>query len=194
MHAVLRRLRDEHDALSALLRTLLQMLAQSRATHRPPDFGALRAMLFYVAEFPEKHHHRKESQFLFPCLRARTPMARAMLDRLDEDHARGEGRIRELEHALTAWELVGDARADAFQSVLQRYADFYREHMALEERTILPLAERYLTDEDWAHLDIEMRGEPDPLTGDLPDAAYRALFDRIVGLVPAPWGLAAPEN
>ena len=71
MHAALRTLRDEHAALSALLRTVMLMLAQARASGRQPDFGALRAILFYIAEFPEKRHHRKESQLLFPRLRAR---------------------------------------------------------------------------------------------------------------------------
>src|SRR3954469_20065439 len=133
MHAALRTLRDEHAALSALLRTVTLMLAQTRACGRPPDFGAPRAMLFYIAEFPEQRHHLKESQLLFPLLRARTPLARDALDQLDLDHARGEARIRELEHALNAWELLGPSRADAFERAMRRYDEFYRRHMALEE-------------------------------------------------------------
>ncbi|HEY8976163.1 MAG TPA: hemerythrin domain-containing protein [Burkholderiaceae bacterium] len=194
MRPALRVLRDEHDALSALLHTLVLMLAQARANHRPPDFGALRAMLFYVDEFPEKRHHRKESELLFPRLRARTPLARDVLDRLDDDHERGHARIRDVEHALTEYEMLGPGRGADFERALQRYVDFYRAHMALEEDEIFPLAERHLTDEDWQHLEAELAGEPDPLTGRSADEEYRALFDRIVGLVPAPFGLAAPSS
>ena len=190
MHAALRTLRDEHAALSALLRTLLLMLAQSRGGGHPPDFAALRAMLFYVAEFPEKRHHRKESRLLFPLLRARTPLARSVLDRLDQEHDCGEARIRELEHALTAYEVLGAPRAEAFEQAARRYVAFYLEHMAIEEDTVLPLAERALTEDDWRQLDEELAGEPDPLTGRLPDAEWSALFDRILHLVPAPFGLA----
>ncbi|HEY9026799.1 MAG TPA: hemerythrin domain-containing protein [Burkholderiaceae bacterium] len=194
MRPALRVLRQEHDALSALLHTLVLMVAQARETHRPPDFGALRAMLFYVDEFPEKRHHRKESELLFPRLRARTPLARELLDRLDEDHARGHARIRDIEHALTEYEMLGPAHAADFERALRRYVDFYRAHMALEEDEILPLAESCLTDEDWVHLDAELAGEPDPLTGRSADAEYEALFDRILSLVPAPFGLGAPAG
>jgi hemerythrin-like domain-containing protein len=190
MRPALRVLRDEHGALAALLHTLVMMVAQARVGGHPPDFGALRAMLFYVSEFPEKRHHRKESEMLFPRLRARTPLARGVFDQLDEEHERGQARIRTLEHELTAYEILGDARADAFEQALRRYVEFYRAHMALEEHVIFPLAERHLTEEDWLHLDADLTGEPDPLTGRLPGEEYRALFDRIVDLVPAPFGLA----
>ena len=190
MRAALRVLRDEHSALSALLHTLVLMLAQARGANRAPDFGALRAMLFYVDEFPEKRHHRKESALLFPRLRARVPLAREILDRLDDDHERGHVRIRDVEHALTEYEMLGAARAAAFEGALRRYVDFYRAHMALEEDEVFPLAERHLTEEDWFHLDADLADEPDPLTGRSADEEYRALFDRIVDLVPAPFGFA----
>jgi hemerythrin-like domain-containing protein len=108
MRDTLRILRSEHFALMSLLQTMLLMLAESRSRGMPPDFAALGAILFYVDEFPEKRHHRKESELLFPKLRARTPLARALMDHLDEDHARGEARVRELAHALKALELLGE--------------------------------------------------------------------------------------
>ena len=91
--ATIRIIREEHAALSAMLRSILLLLAQHRQGGSQPDFASLRAMLFYVDEFPEKRHHRKESELLFPKLRARTPKNRELLDRLDGDHARGERSI-----------------------------------------------------------------------------------------------------
>lgn len=189
VHTTTRIIRDEHSALSAMLRSVLLLLAQHRRQGTLPDFGALRAMLFYVDEFPEKRHHRKESELLFPKLRARTPLSRELLDRLDDDHARGERRIRELEHALLGFEMIGEPRRQAFEEAAERYVDFYLAHMAMEEREILPLAERVLTDDDWADLDEAFNANRDPLTGCEPDADYRALFTRIVNAVPAPIGL-----
>ncbi len=191
MRATLRILRDEHSALASLLRTLLLVLAESRSRGTDPDFAVLRAMLFYVAEFPEKRHHRKESDLLFPKLRARTPLSRVLLDHLDEDHVRGEAKIRELEHALSAFEFLGDSRREAFETAARQYVDFYMTHMTLEEREILPLAERVLTPQDWDELDIAMARDPDPLAGHEPEEAYRALFARILVAVPAPLGLGA---
>jgi hemerythrin-like domain-containing protein len=192
MRETLRILRNEHFALSALLQTLLLMLAESRSRGVAPDFAALRAILFYIDEFPERRHHRKESELLFPKLRARTPLSRALLDHLDEDHARGEAKVRALAHALTAFELLGAARRAAFESAAERYVDFYRTHMMLEEREVFPLAERVLEPADWDELDEAMAREGDPLAGAAPEAAYDALFARIVRLVPAPLGLGEP--
>jgi hemerythrin-like domain-containing protein len=188
-HPCLQIIRQEHQALSAMLRSIPMLLAHQRAQATPVDFAALRAMLFYVDEFPEKRHHRKETELLFPKLRKRTPEHRDLLDHLDEDHARGELRIRELEHALLAFEVMGEPRRAAFEQTLARYIDFYLGHMAMEEREILPLAERVLTEEDWAELDEAFGANRDALAGSLPEAEYAALFSRIVHLVPAPVGL-----
>jgi hemerythrin-like domain-containing protein len=190
-HITTRIIREEHMALAALLRSIPLLLAQHRRQATQPDFAALRAMLFYVDEFPEQHHHRKESELLFPKLRARTPRSRDLLDKLDQDHARGEHMIRKLEHALLGFEMLGDSRRLPFEQAVDHYVAFYLAHMALEEREILPLAERVLTERDWADLDHAFETDRDPLTGHSPDADYRALFTRIVGIVPAPIGLGS---
>ena len=190
-HPTLRIIREEHAALSAMLRSILLLLEQHRRHATLPDFAALRAMLFYVDEFPDQRHHRLESQLLFPKLRARTPLSRALLDRLDADHACGAARIRDLEHALVAFEMLGEPRREAFERDAQRYVSFYLAHMALEEREILPLAEQTLTAQDWQELDEAFGSNRDPLTGHEPTADYRALFTRIVNAVPAPIGLGA---
>ena len=190
-HATTRIIREEHAALSAMLRSILLLLAQHRRQGTLPDFAALRAMLFYVDEFPEQRHHRKETELLFPKLRARTPLARDVLDHLDADHASGERSIRDLEHALLGFEMMGEPRREAFEQAAERYVSFYLEHMAMEERQILPLAEQVLSDDDWAELDAAFGANRDPLTGHEPEADYRALFTRIVNMVPAPIGLGA---
>lgn len=188
-HAATRIIQDEHQALAVMLRSLTMLLAEHRRRDELPDFHVLRAMLFYVDEFPERLHHHKESELLFPKLRARSPLARDWLDRLDAEHAKGEARIRELQHALVGFEMMGSARRDAFEQAARRYVEFYLEHMAIEEKHILPLAEDVLTEADWAELDEAFGANRDPLTGHAPDEEYRALFSRIVHLVPAPIGL-----
>ena len=190
-HVTIRIIREEHSALSAMLRSILLLLAQHRGHGTMPDFAALRSMLFYVDEFPEKRHHRKESELLFPKLRARTPQARDLLDRLDDDHARGERSVRDLEHALLGFEMMGEPRRKAFEEAAERYVEFYLNHMRLEEQEILPLAERVLTEEDWSELDSAFSANRDPLAGHEPEPDYRALFTRIVNAVPAPIGFGS---
>ena len=190
-HATIRIIREEHAALAAMLRSILLHLNQHRVGSTLPNFTALRAMLFYVDEFPEKRHHRKETELLFPKLRARTPISRDLLDKLDGDHAKGERRIRNVEHALLAFEMLGESRREEFEKTVGEYVDFYLSHMALEEREILPLAEKVLTDADWEELDQAFLSNQDPMTGHTPTPDYDALFSRIVCLVPAPVGLGS---
>ena len=188
-HATLTVIRDEHAALAAMLRSVLLLLAQYRRRGETPDFALLRAMLFYIDEFPQRLHHPKESTLLFPKMRLRSDEALAVLDKLDREHEHGEWQIRYVERALLAFEILGESRRAAFEEVLQRYVDFYLSHMRTEELEVLPLAERILTEADWEELDVEFLLNRDPLTGHAPTEEYSALFSRIVCLTPAPIGL-----
>ena len=188
-HLTLDVIHDEHQALSAMLRSLSMLLAQARRERAMPDFGVLRAMLFYVDEFPEKRHHTKESELLFPKLRHRAPELGPVLDQLDRDHASGEKSIRDLEHALLAFEVMGEPRRAAFEQAVEQYIAFYLQHMGVEEKDILPTARRVFSEADWQELDAAFAANRDPLTGHEPDEDYRPLFRKIVMTAPAPIGL-----
>lgn len=172
-----------------MLGSMNLLLAEHRRHGTLPDFGVLRAMLFYVDEFPERLHHTKESGLLFPKLRERTREADALLERLDREHAQGERAIRELQGVLLGFEMMGEPRREDFETALRRYMEFYVEHMRLEEEQVLPLAERVLTDADHRELDAAFGANRDPLTGHAPDEPYRALLSKIVNALPAPIGL-----
>ncbi|MEO6279406.1 hemerythrin domain-containing protein [Roseateles sp.] len=191
MPLAVRVIRAEHDALAAMLRTLPLLLAAQRLALVPPDFGALRAMLFYVDEFPERLHHKKESELLFPKLRALVPGLRGTLDDLEMDHAQGERAIRELQHSLLAWEQMGESRRDKFEQQLRVYSTRYLRHMKREETEILPHAVRHFSADDWAELDEAFGGHQDPLApraGQAVDEAYAPLRQRILAELPAPFG------
>jgi hemerythrin-like domain-containing protein len=184
-YATPRIIREEHAVLSAMLRAILQLLEQHRAEKTMPDFVTLRAMLFYINEFPEKRHHRKESELLFPTLRAKAPLARHLLDQLDEEHALGERNVRALEHALIRFEMLGDLGRQPFERATQRFADFYVSHMAMEELHVLPLAKLMLSPSDWADLDEAFLANDDPLAERAVDNDYRTLFSHLVNVIPS---------
>ena len=189
-HAALTVMAEEHEAIAAMLRSVSMLVAQSGRDKKLPDFGLLRAMLFYLDEFPERLHHAKETRLLFPQVRQRCPQLCAVLDRLDADHARGETAIRALERTLVAFEILGESRRDAFEQAMQRYVGAYLHHMAVEETQVLPTARECLTEADWAELDAAFEANRDPLTGHPASDEYRALFSKIVAAAPAPIGLA----
>jgi hemerythrin-like domain-containing protein len=188
-HPALDVIRGEHQALAAMLRSLTMLLAQARRAKVLPDFEALRAMLFYVDEFPERLHHTKESVMLFPKVRELAPELAPVLDRLENEHARGERAIRELQRALLAFEVLGEPRRAVFEEAVQQYVAFYLEHMAVEEDQILPAAQRLLDDADWAKVDAAFTANRDPLAGHAPDQEYARLFRLIVAHAPASIGL-----
>lgn len=190
-HTALDIIQDEHQALAAMLRSLSMLLAQARREHHLPDFEILRAMLFYVDEFPERLHHRKESELLFPKLLQRAPELAPVIERLERDHAQGESAIRELEHALLAFEVMGEPRRAAFEQAVERYIRFYLEHMAVEEQEVLPVARRSFTPDDWLVVDAAFAANLDPLTGHEASPDYAPLFRKIVLTAPAPIGLGA---
>ena len=190
VHSSLRIILDEHAALSAMLRSMLMMLDRGPADEAEVFFDVLRAMLFYIDEFPERQHHPKESKLLFPKVLRLAPEIEATLERLEREHKGGELAVRALQHDLIAWELLGEARRPAFEAAARQYVAFYLEHMRLEEALVLPAAEKRLAPEDWRELDAAFEENRDPMTGQYPrDAAFDRLFTRIVMKAPAPIGV-----
>ncbi|MDB5742920.1 MAG: hemerythrin protein [Polaromonas sp.] len=189
-HASLQIIRDEHASVAAMLRSMRMMIERGPGDHPERFFDVLRAMLFYIDEFPERLHHPKESELLFPCVLRAAPSIRATVERLENEHVNGQKAVRELQHLLLAWELLGEPRRPEFMTQCRQYVDFYLEHMRLEETVVLPEAQRVLSDAEWKALDEAFEKNDDPLTGKHPqNPVYDRLFTRIVMRAPAPIGL-----
>jgi hemerythrin-like domain-containing protein len=189
-HRSLQIIRDEHASLAAMLQSMRMMVARGPGEGRHTFFDVVRAMLFYIDEFPERLHHPKESNLLFPKVVKASPKVMGAIDKLERDHMYSEKAARDLQHQLMAWELLGASRRAAFEEAFTKYVDFYLEHMHLEETVILPEAERCLNDEDWHALDAAFAENADPLTGHYPPTQeYEKLFSLIVTRAPAPIGL-----
>ena len=86
-HLTTQIIRDKHSALSAMLQLIPVLLSQHRRRGKRPDFFVLRAMFLHAHEFPEKRHHRKETELLLPQLQARARLAGPVLDQPDGEHA-----------------------------------------------------------------------------------------------------------
>jgi hemerythrin-like domain-containing protein len=188
LHATLQIIRDEHAALTAVLRLLTMMVDRGPGDEPERFFDVLRAMLFYIDEFPERRHHPKESDLLFPRLVRVAPELMPVIQRLEADHMSGEGKVRELQHLLLGWELIGESRRMAFTDTVRVYAAFYMAHMRTEETQVLPVAEKVLGAADWAELDAAFTRDRDPLADGVRDPCYERFFTRIVRTAPAPIG------
>jgi hemerythrin-like domain-containing protein len=193
-HSAVNIIRSEHRSIAAVLHGLLYFARRLADGQAVPDYKVLRAMLYYLDAFPERSHHPKENRYLFAKLRSRTSDAEDIISRLEDDHIRGEHKIRALMRAIIWVECGGSAYYKEFAMMVEEYAQFHWRHMGLEEDIIMPLAERTLTEEDWSQIDAAFSGNVDPLVG---IENFEELFTRIVTLAPPPIGvgpeLSTPE-
>ena len=193
-HPSIQKIREEHATIAALLTSLVMMVNRGPKENYETYFDVLRAMLFYLDEFPAKHHHPKEDAYLFQPLRNKRADLDVVLDRLSQEHGREETRIRELQHMLQAWEHLGETRREAFEVELVQYANFYREHLKLEETQVIPAALQNLTPEEWRLLDVQFERNAFALNSvENPDPVFNRLFAKIVSFAPAPIGLGRSD-
>ena len=189
-HISLRIIGEEHASLSSVLQSIRMMLKRGPQDNPEVFFDVMRAMLFYIDEIPEKQHHIKESTLLFPPLAARSAHCADVIAQLERDHEKSEPAVRELQHLLVAWEMLGESRRQEFEDEALKYIDFYSAHMHLEESIIIPEAKKVLTDNDWEKLDAAFQTNTDPLSDRIQRIPmYDRLFTKIVMRAPAPIGL-----
>lgn len=191
-HISIKVIQDEHSSLSAMLKSLRMMIQRGLDNEPLKFFDVMRAMIFYIDEVPEKQHHTKESELLFPAIAKRSEEDKDLISQLEAEHHQGEKAIRELQHKLLAWEILGDSQRIEFEETANTYIDFYLNHIQLEEKFLIPQALQVLKPEDWLMLDKAFEKNSDPLSKSRQrDPIYDRLFTKIVMHTPEPIGLGA---
>lgn len=182
-------LADEHQSLAAILHAVRFMLKEIGTGRLKPDIKLLRGMVDYLEAYPEQQHHPKEDRLLFGRLAARTDEGRELLDKLFRQHAGTAERIALLEKALDAF-AQNPADVAGLSAAFDTYAEFYRNHMILEEREILPLLRKHFTADDWAEIDAELAATGNTMGG-APGEDFAAIFSKLVASAPPPIGFGA---
>lgn len=193
MAVALTIIRDEHRALASVLKGLQYLLDPVHSGRQKPDFALMKAILAYIEHFPDRLHHPKEDQYLFPVLRERDPSVCVVLDDLERQHHSGPDVIARVAQAMRDCEANASQLASLKQAV-DDYADFQWSHMRKEEQEILPAAERALLPADWELIDAAFQSNNDPLVGVERQQEFRELFRRVVNLMPAPMGLGPAQG
>ena len=192
IHTSISVIHEEHASLSAMLYSLRLMIERGMEDQPAVFFDVLRAMIFYIDEVPEKQHHIKESELLFPAIARRTDDGGELISQLESEHRQGEKVVRELQHKLLAWEILGESRRKEFEEKADLYIDFYLNHIRLEEKYLIPQALKVLTAADWKELDKAFEKNSDPMSQQQPrDPVYDRLFTKIVMHTPEPIGLGS---
>lgn len=143
-----------------------------------PDYELMRDIVHYLHNYADRYHHPREDA-AFHCLVKRSPGLRPAVLMLLQEHrvlaAVGETLLHYLEDILADTVI----ERETVEAAAATYLVYYRHHLTMEEREILPRADQILEAEDWAAVAAAVAAVPDPLYGDNVSAAYRALRKRI---------------
>jgi hemerythrin-like domain-containing protein len=132
------------------------------------------------------HHHHAEDQVLWPLLLARAPKEVDPVVHVAEGHhQRLDTLLHQVETPLAAWasSAAGDDR-DALALALRELAVVLFEHMGLEERLVLPVAERHIFTSEWEAMEQLSVAEIAPQ--DVPLIFGMALYEGPEEFVPEP--------
>jgi hemerythrin-like domain-containing protein len=153
--------------------------AQVVYTHMKKDFDLLH------------HHHEAEDINLWPRLRKRATDKQALLDEMEAQHRGIDPALARAEELGAAWAATADPAArDAFADSIEEFAAPLLAHLDQEESDILPLAQKYVTEEEWGLLAKHaLASTPKPdlikgLGGILEDASPDER-DMMLGVIPA---------
>jgi hemerythrin-like domain-containing protein len=174
----------EHRQLTTVIAGMKHFFRLKEAGAGAPGLMVFRAMLYYIREYPDQVHHPKEDRHLFTRLRERTPDLDEVISELESEHAQGDARLRNIEHAFVKYELEGPPALPALREMVEEYASFYQHHRRVEEEIILPAALKYLTRSDWCELDEAFGANRDPFEGEKLDSDFDRLFEMIETTIP----------
>lgn len=180
---------DEHRSLGAVLHGLRFLVREMQEKGTAPDFKLLWAMVYYMDAFSERLHNPREDAYLFARLKERTHEADDIIATLERQHTESGEHIRALELALGQLEAGAEGGLQAFAKAAENLTEEAWQHMSLEEKTVIPLAKKHLTTEDWVGIAEAFGEHGDPRFGAKPDHEFRDLFTRIVNLAPPPIGV-----
>ena len=166
----------DHVNFARLLNLLERQLIAFHAGEEP-DYPVMLASVYYLRHYPDRVHHPRED-VAFARLVARDPALQLPIARRLQEHrviaAAGEELLKLLQGVVEGV-LV---ERSAIETAAATYLEYYRHHLAAEEREVIPRAAQLLTPDDWAAVAAAPAGS-DPLFGREFDSRYRELRRQI---------------
>jgi hypothetical protein len=132
------------------------------------------------------NHHAGEDRLLWPKLHERVPdQPASAVARMEQQHATIHALLTAVDAQSTQWAADPIAAAGGeLADVLDRLSAALDEHLAAEERDVLPLAAIHLTEPEWQELEKDSARETGP--GRLPFLAGMIMYQgdpEVLGLM-----------
>ena len=135
-------------------------------------------IMFYMTHYPDVLHHPRED-LAFARILELEVNSRPIVDDLAEQHVRlkdfGGVLVRSLENIVDG----SITSRDRVELAGRAYIAEFRSHMRKEEEAILPLAEKLLSEADWAAIGAAIRHIDDPLFGAKGQKRFASLRQQI---------------
>jgi hemerythrin-like domain-containing protein len=141
MVVVHRAFRREFELLPKLVRAV-----RAGDTNRAGAIGNHARLLLAALHL----HHTSEDALLWPKLVDRCPLDASLVHRMESQHEQVDQHTERAQQALGRW--TAEARpavTEELAATFDRLQDTLFEHLGEEEREILPLAARFLTQPEW---------------------------------------------
>ncbi|TDO30986.1 hemerythrin HHE cation binding domain-containing protein [Kribbella sp. VKM Ac-2527] len=137
-------------------------------------------------------HHSSEDELIWPALRERAQLSTALISRMEEQHAGVHDAIETTRRELSVW--TANPTTEASRSLaadLATIVDRLAEHLAEEEREVVPLIAAHISQAEWDHLGEVAFSKFTPqqrftAMGELLEAARPDEAARMLAGLPAP--------
>jgi hemerythrin-like domain-containing protein len=157
MNAIARETVNTHEmvVVHRALRREARLLAELIAAVAPRDTARARVLADHFRDYRLglHNHHTGEDELLWPPLLARVDLDAEVVLRMEAQHERVAATLGRLGAAMAAWEeTAGADERDALVAGLVEHRTVLVEHLDDEEDSLLPLAARHLSAQEWKAL------------------------------------------
>lgn len=148
-------LREDHRKIVKLLNTL-ELEIELAASAADPDWDVLRETANYFCEFVDRYHHPKEDA-VYRRLAAGFSEQAASIGDLMAEHRDVHARVHLFRGNIQAMFLDAIMARDRLVNAGKKFIEAERLHMQKEEELFFPVAERVLTQDDWAEIEANLK-------------------------------------
>ena len=176
---VLQKLNDDHKHIATVLDALEQELRDS--DDHDTDWLIVNDLVSWLQEYPDAVHHPLEDQMFDRVLdKGLTPAERELVHFNLAQHAEITAATHKL--ATDVDSILNDivVPLNQLNEHFERYVETQRIHMRNENTNLFPLAQRLLSEADWAEVGAEAALHRDPMF-ELKLEKYTDLYNYVTG-------------
>ena len=179
---VIDRIIKDHQHMSRLLDYLdREMSCYREDSRRSPRLNCIQEALDYLYKYPDAFHHPLES-----CLMARLRPRlernedRIQFDLIEDQHQQITALTQKLNEDFAR--IASDAvmPANLLLAEYALYSELQRDHMAQENRFMIPAMQALLNEDDLAQVEDDLKQTTDPLFGTHLWETYENLYQHLI--------------